>query len=56
MHARFLDVLHHARDDHPLAVAHRIDIDLERVFEIVIDQHRPIGRGFRRNGQKCGER
>ena len=37
---RFLDVLHHAADDRPRAIAEAIDVDFGRVFEELIDQHR----------------
>ena len=46
MHARLLDVLHDAADDHVLAVAaivdHRVDVDLDRVVEEAVEQHRRI--------------
>ena len=40
MHARLLDVFHHARHDHVLAVGNCIDVDFGGVFQKTIDQHR----------------
>ncbi len=40
MHARLFDMLHHAADEHLLAVGKRIDVDLDRIAEIRVDQHR----------------
>ena len=45
MHAGFLDVLHHAADhDFAAAIPKRVDVDLDRVFEEPVDQHRALGR------------
>ena len=40
MDSGFLDMLHHAADEDVLSVGERIDIDLDRIGEIGIDQHR----------------
>ena len=40
MHTRLLDVLHDGADHHVLAVADAIDIDLDRVVEKAVEQHR----------------
>ena len=45
--AGLLDVLHDAADDDARAVAHRVDVDLDRVLEEPVDQHRVLGRGAR---------
>ena len=45
MHTRLLDVLHHATDEHlPGRVADRVDVDLHRVLEEAIDEHRALSR------------
>ena len=45
VHARLLDVLHDAADDHLAgAVADGVDVDLGGVLEEAVDQHRPLGR------------
>ncbi len=45
VHAGLLDVLHDAGDHHALAVGQGIDVHLVSVFQKVVDQHRPVGRG-----------
>ena len=40
MHAGLLDVLHDRADHDLLAIAHRVDVDLDRLIEKVIEQHR----------------
>ena len=44
MHARLLDVLHDAADHDVLAVAERVDVDLDRVVEKAVEEHRRIVR------------
>ena len=44
MDPRLLDVLHDAADQHLVAVADRIDIDLDRIVEEPIEQHRAVVR------------
>ena len=44
MHARLLDVLHDAADHDVLAVAERVDVDLDRVVQEAVEQHRRIVR------------
>ena len=45
VHAGLLDVLHHGRDDHLAgAIAQRVDIDLDRVFEEAVDQRGALRR------------
>lgn len=39
MHPCFLDVLHNAADNHLLTIANRIDIDLSRADDELVDQH-----------------
>ncbi len=49
VNAGFLDVLHDAGDQHVLAVAERVDIDFDGVFEEAVDQHGAVlreGDGF----------
>ncbi len=41
--ARLLDVLHHAAEEHLLAVEERVDVDLDRVVEELVDQQRRVG-------------
>ena len=48
MDPRLLDVLHDAADDHSRAVAQCIDVDLDRVVEKPIKQHRRIVRHLHR--------
>ena len=38
MDPRLLDVLHHSRDPHLLAVAERVDIDLRRVLQEAVEE------------------
>ena len=45
MDSRFFDMLHHARDDHVLAVRDRIHVDLHGVFQKPVDEHGPLGGG-----------
>ncbi len=40
MDARLLDMFHDAADEHILAVAERIDIDLDRIREIAVEEQR----------------
>ena len=40
MDAGFLDMLEDARDRDVGAVADRVDVDLDRVAQIAVDQHR----------------
>jgi len=42
MDARLLDMLHDCPDQHILAVAHRIHIDLHCILEEVVDKHRML--------------
>ena len=42
MHAGLFDVFHHAADEDALAVAQAIDIDLDRIVEEAVEQHRRI--------------
>jgi hypothetical protein len=57
MHARLLDVLHDAADIDVLAVADRIDVDLDREIEEAVEQHRGCRstreprRSYRRAGR-----
>src|SRR5438552_1707482 len=44
VHAGFLDMLHHAADRDDPAVSDRVDVDLERVLEELVDEHRMVGR------------
>ena len=46
--ARFLDMLHDCADNGRLAVGDAIDIDLHRILEKAVDEHRAIGRYFNR--------
>ena len=48
MDARFLDMLEHAGHDDIGAVAQRVDIDLDRIAQIAVDQHRRIPRHLHR--------
>ena len=48
MDTRLLDVLHDAADEHRLPVARTIDIDLDRVVEESVEQHRGRGRHVHR--------
>ena len=44
MNARLLDMLHDAGDDDVLAVAKRVDVDLDRVREIAVEQQRVLAQ------------
>ena len=44
VHAGLFDVLHDAADQNVGAVADRVDVDLDRVFEKAVDQDRAVGR------------
>src|SRR3546814_10733145 len=48
MDAGFLDMLEHARNDDIGAVGDRVDIDLDRVTQILIDQNWCITRDLNR--------
>ena len=48
VHAGLLDVLHDAADQHVLAVAHRIDVDLDGDVEEAVEQHRAVVRDLHR--------
>ncbi len=48
MHSRLLNMLHHAADEHFAAVADRVDVDLGRVVEKAVEQHRRIVGDFDR--------
>ncbi len=49
MHAGLLDVLHHAADQHlAVAVGDDVDVDLDRVVEEAVEQHRRIVRHLHR--------
>ena len=49
MDARLLDVLHDAADDDGArGVGDRVDVELERVLEELVDEHRMLGRGVDR--------
>ena len=41
--AGLLDVLHHAAEEELLAVEQRVDVDLDRVVDEPVDQHRVLG-------------
>ena len=44
--AGLLDVLHDAADDHRSgSIRDGVDVELERVLEELVDQHRVLGRG-----------
>jgi hypothetical protein len=46
VNAGLLDVLHDPADDHAAAVVgERVDVDLGRVLEELVDQDRMLGRG-----------
>ena len=47
VHARLLDVLHHGRDEDVLPVAERVDVDLDRVLDEAVDEHRAGDGGHR---------
>ena len=42
MDSGLLDVLHHSADEDVFAVGERVNIDLDRVGEIGVDQHRRV--------------
>ena len=46
VHARLLDVLHHGADEDIGAVAHRVDVDLDRALEEPVDEDGMVGRGL----------
>ena len=46
--AGLLDVLHDAADEHPRAVGDRVDVDLDRVLQELVDQDRMLGRHLHR--------
>ena len=55
MHARLLDMLHHAADEHVLAVGDGVDIDLDGVAQIRVEQHRALARDHHGLGDVAGE-
>ena len=55
MHARLLDVLHDPPDPHGLAVAQRVDVDLDRVLEEMVEEDRPPVRAGLGAIQVAGE-
>ena len=46
----FLDMLEDPRDRDVGAVADRVDIDLDRIAQIAVDQHRRLARHLHRGG------
>ncbi len=58
MDSGLFDVLHDAADDDPLAVGHRVDVDLGGLFEEMVEQDRPVridsGRPFEVLGEFVG--
>ena len=50
MHARFFDMLEHAADRDLGAVADCVDVDLDRVAQVTVDQHRALARHLHRGG------
>ena len=46
MDAGLFDVLHDAADVDLVAVAERVDVDLDRILQETVDQHRVFGRQF----------
>jgi hypothetical protein len=48
MDARLLDVLHHGAEEDVGPVAEGIDVDLDRVLDEAVDEHRPADRRHRR--------
>ena len=42
MHARLLDMLHDAADEHVLAIGDGVDIDLDGVAQIAVEQQRVL--------------
>ena len=55
VHAGLLDVLHDAADDHALAVAHGVDVDLDRVVQELVDEDRMVGRDLERFADELHE-
>ena len=49
-----LDVLHHAAEVQLRPVVEGVDVDLDRVVEEPVDQHRMVGRGGRRRAVHVG--
>ncbi len=43
MDAGLLDVLHDAAEEEVRTVVQRVDVDLDRVVDEAVDQHRPVG-------------
>ncbi len=56
MHAGLLDVLHDAAEEQLGAVVERVDVDLDRVVEEAVDQHRPLRRDLGRPADVVLER
>ena len=54
MDARALDVLEQARDQHPLAVGHGVDVDLD-ALEVAVDPDGPVGIDDRRGRELADE-
>jgi len=42
MNTGFFDVLHDAADHDVRAVGQRVDIDFDRIFQEMVDQHRAV--------------
>ena len=54
MDAGPLDVLEEARDQNPLAVRDRVDVDLD-ALEVAVDPDGPVGVDDRRGGELSDE-
>jgi hypothetical protein len=48
MDARLFDMFHHAADEHIVAVADRIHIEFERIFQEAVDEDRFFRRDIHR--------
>jgi len=40
--AGLFDVLHHAADQHALAIGQAVDVDFNRIIEEMVEQHRGV--------------